>query len=115
MTRGLRFAAVSADDLLPISALVGQVGWPHRPEDIRTHMELGQGLTVRDSDAGPVLGVGLWWAAGERAARTGLIVVAPQSQGRGIGRRLMQALLEDIGERSVLLVFGFTITSRRWR
>jgi GNAT superfamily N-acetyltransferase len=84
-------------------ALVAAVRWPHRRADIAALIELGHGRLARGGD-GRTLGVGLWWPFGETAARLGLVVVSPDSQGLGIGRRLMQRLLADAAPRSVMLL-----------
>ncbi|WP_193170131.1 GNAT family N-acetyltransferase [Nisaea nitritireducens] len=100
----LTFSPVSTDDLETIAGLVQAVSWPHRPEDIDLMIRLGGGRLVHDANDGQVLGVGLYWTFGDALARIGLIIVSPESQGRGIGRKLVTRLLEDAGPRPVVLL-----------
>lgn len=51
-----------------------------------------------------MLGVAVWWAMGDKAARIGLVIVDPSEQGRGIGRQLMDCVIDDTGERAVMLL-----------
>jgi GNAT superfamily N-acetyltransferase len=103
MSDRITLSPVSMADLDPIAALVAAVGWPHRRVDIAALVELGRGRLAR-ADDGRTLGVGLWWWFGDTAARLGLVVVSPDSQGLGIGRRLMERLLADAAPRSVMLL-----------
>ena len=104
MTDTITLPPVSMADLDAILDLVAAVRWPHRHADIAALIELGHGRTVRDETDGRTVAVGLWWPFGEASARLGLVIVAPDSQGRGIGRRLVQALLTDAAPRSVMLL-----------
>jgi GNAT superfamily N-acetyltransferase len=103
MSDQITLSPVSMADLDAVAALVAAVRWPHRRADIAALIELGHGRLARGGD-GRTLGVGLWWPFGETAARLGLVVVSPDSQGLGIGRRLMQRLLADAAPRSVMLL-----------
>lgn len=100
----LTFSPVSSDDLDTIVGLVQAVSWPHRPEDIDLMIQLGGGRLVRDTNDGKTLGVGLSWCFGNALARIGLIIIAPESQGRGIGRKLVTQLLEDTSPHPVVLL-----------
>ena len=116
MTDAITLPPVSMADLDPVMALVAAVGWPHRRGDIAALIELGRGRLARAGDARP-LGVGLWWPFGDTAARLGLIVVSPASQGLGIGRRLVERLLADAAARSVILLAtpaGRPLYERLW-
>lgn len=77
--------------------------WSHRLEDWEFHLRLGRGWVVCDADDRPI-GTALWWAYGEEFGAAGLIVVDPQQQGKGIGRRLMSTVLNDAGPRALQLV-----------
>jgi GNAT superfamily N-acetyltransferase len=102
-THAVTLPPVSMADLDFVEALVATVGWPHRRADIAALIELGRGRLARAGD-GRALGVGLWWPFGDTAARLGLVVVSPDSQGLGIGRRLVEQLLADAAPRSVMLL-----------
>jgi len=104
VNRDIRLRPLAAADLDGVAGLVGAVRWPHRPADIAMLMQLGHGLLAQDRADGSTLGAGLWWPFGERLARVGLVIIAPDSQGRGIGRRLMEALLDAAAPRSVALL-----------
>lgn len=104
MTDIVTFQPLSAADLDEASALVASVSWPHRPVDIAFHMRLGQGRMAFSDAYGRTLGFGLWWSYGDQLARLGLIVIAPEAQGRGIGRRLVEHLLNDLSPRPVMLL-----------
>lgn len=103
MSDQITLPPVSTADLDPVATLVAAVGWPHRRADIAALIELGRGRLARAGD-GRTLGVGLWWPFGDTAARLGLVVVSPDSQGLGIGRRLVERLLADTAPRSVMLL-----------
>ena len=103
MSDQITLPSVSVADLDPVATLVAAVGWPHRRADIAALIELGHGRLARAGD-GRTLGVGLWWPFGDTAARLGLVVVSPDSQGLGIGRRLAERLLADAAPRSVMLL-----------
>ena len=55
-------------------------------------------------DQGIVRGVAMWWPQGRNFATLGMVIVAPELQRSGIGRRLMAKVLEDIGPRRIQLV-----------
>lgn len=108
MTDTIRFPALSptgpdAADLDAVCGLVAAVGWPHRPADIAMLIRLGRGRLVRTGD-GPAIGIGLWWPFGTDLARLGMVVVSPDCQGQGTGRRLVEQLLADAAPRSVMLL-----------
>ena len=103
-------AAVTADavlrpfepgDLTAAHALSSTLNWPHRIEDWQFALSLGQGV-VAERD-GKVLGTALSWQFGLNHATIGLVIVAPELQGQRIGNRMMQALLDGLATRAVLL------------
>ncbi|WP_210201610.1 GNAT family N-acetyltransferase [Bosea sp. CS1GBMeth4] len=93
--------AIEAGDAPSCAELSRRVGWPHRREDWEFVIGLGRGVVgIRD---GRIVASALCWPYGESHATLGLIIVAPEEQGAGIGKRLMQALLAQAGERSLML------------
>ncbi|WP_420404449.1 GNAT family N-acetyltransferase [Nisaea sp.] len=98
------FDRVSLADLDPIADLVRAVAWPHRREDVAQLIRLGGGRIARDEKHGRPLATGLWWTFGDVLARIGLVIVAPECQGRGVGRKLVERLLEDTAPRPVVLL-----------
>lgn len=94
--------SMTAADLPQAQALSGQVGWPYRLEDWRRSFAMGRGLAVADA-AGALVGTALRWSYGADFAMLGAIIVAPACQGRGLGKRLLRALLDETGEGTLQL------------
>jgi ribosomal protein S18 acetylase RimI-like enzyme len=88
-------------DLPAAHKLSQAVRWPHRLEDWQFVHHLGSGF-VAERD-GEVIGTALCWSHGNHYASLGMIIVSPEAQGCGIGRALMESILDDIGERNTLL------------
>ncbi|MDF1790279.1 MAG: GNAT family N-acetyltransferase [Thalassobaculaceae bacterium] len=99
----LDITSVQEADLDAVTALVKVLQWPHRREDIALFMRLGTGRVAKDA-AGTLLGVALWWGFEPAAARLGLVMVSPDVQRRGIGRRLVEQVLADSAGRSMRLL-----------
>jgi predicted N-acetyltransferase YhbS len=98
---GVSLRPMREDDLGAAQALTAELLWPHRDADWALAFRHGQGY-VAERD-GKVVATGLRWLWGERHATVGLIVVAPECQGRRIGHRMMTELLGGLDGRSVLL------------
>lgn len=98
---GVALRAMTADDLAAAYALTNEARWPHRPADWKQAFRLGEGM-IAECD-GVVVGVGMRWRWGDQQATVGLIVVTRPCQGRRIGHRLMNALLNDLRDCSVLV------------
>jgi predicted N-acetyltransferase YhbS len=92
----------NAADLPAAHGLSAAMSWPHRREDWVSLQELGSGVVACD-DAGAIVGTAMWWPWGQQAGTLGMVLVAPASQGLGIGRRLMAALLKQADGRSLML------------
>lgn len=88
-------------DIPNAHALSQAVRWPHRAEDWQFVLRAGTGY-VAEQD-GAVIGTGLCWKQGDGHASLGMIIVSPDHQGKGIGRELMRLVLEELGDRCVLL------------
>lgn len=92
---------MTVDDLAAAHILSSEQKWPHRIEDWEMLFGLGFGYVVeRDGD---VIGTAMAWLYGDNAATLGMVIVSPKAQGMGLGRRLMEAVLNDLGDRTVLL------------
>jgi predicted N-acetyltransferase YhbS len=96
------YRPIHEDDIHAAHALTQAVRWPHRVEDWQTVVRLGTGFVAEDN--GTVIGTALWWAQGEHQASLGMVIVSSAHQGRGIGRELMQRVLEQTGARQTLLI-----------
>ncbi|HKH69039.1 MAG TPA: GNAT family N-acetyltransferase [Reyranella sp.] len=91
-----------AGDLVAMHGLTQQMSWPHRAEDCAQLLALGDGIAAVDGDSSTI-GVGLRWSFGREVGTIGLVLVAPEQQGRGIGRALMEALIADASSRALML------------
>lgn len=96
---GLR--RMTLQDLPAAHALSAEQKWPHRVEDWEILLGLGFGYVVERE--GEVVATAMAWLYGDDAATLGSVIVSPRFQGAGIGRRLMDAMLEELGNRTVLL------------
>lgn len=91
----VRLRPLTMADLPAAQVLSAAVGWPHRLEDWQFVAALGEGLVAEA--ARRVVATGLTWAFGGGWSSLGMVIVAPELQGQGIGRKLMQALLPRDG------------------
>lgn len=101
-THPLRLRPTGPGDLDRLHALSLEAVWPHRREDWRFVSGVGRGIAACD-ETGRVGGCALWWPHGEAAGSVGMVIVSPALQGRGTGRRLMRAILDEAGPRRLLL------------
>lgn len=97
----VRLRAMTEGDLEQAHALSRELNWPHRLEDWQFFLEFGQGVVAERE--GAILGTAMCWLFGPAAGTLGMVIVAPAAQGLGIGRRLMAAVLDILGERTVML------------
>lgn len=97
----VRLRDMAPDDLARIHQLSRQVQWPHRSEDWGFLLRVGQGLVAQRD--GSIVGTVMSWAYGIDAACLGMVIVDPARQGQGIGRKLMDAMLDRLDGRAVML------------
>ncbi|MCS0632501.1 GNAT family N-acetyltransferase [Telluria mixta] len=95
------YRRMNEDDISAAHALSQAVRWPHRTEDWQFVLRVGTGYVAEQE--GTVIGTGLCWKQGDGHASLGMIIVSPDHQGKGIGRELMRLVLEELGDRCVLL------------
>ena len=93
--------ALLPDDLVQAHGLTQAVRWPHRVEDWRFALDMGDGFAVSDGER--LLGTAMGWAFGPARGCFGMLIVAPDQQGQGLGARLMGAALDRLGGRAVQL------------
>ncbi|APW39957.1 GNAT family N-acetyltransferase [Rhodoferax koreense] len=98
---GIVFRPMTALDLPGCQALSEDLRWPHRPADWEQVFAHAEGV-VAEQD-GRIIATAQRWCWGDRHATIGLVIVSPASQGHGLGRRLMNTMLEGLDGRSVLL------------
>jgi GNAT superfamily N-acetyltransferase len=91
----------TSDDISAAHKLSVAVRWPHRTEDWRFMFAAGCGFVAEDN--GAVIGTALCWKFGAERGTLGLVIVSPDEQGRGIGRKLMELVLEELGGRITFL------------
>lgn len=101
MTEPFAIRPMAPADLPAAHALSQAVRWPHRVEDWRLALGLGEGVVAEAG--GVVVGTAMAWRFGARGGSTGMVIVAPGRQGQGIGGRLMAAILPALGDRTVML------------
>lgn len=101
METSLQLRAMTKDDLAGAHALSREQKWPHRLEDWDFLLQAGEGV-VADQD-GEIVGSAMSWPYDDRSATLGMVIVSTVHQGRGVGRKLMNALIEQLGDRTVLL------------
>jgi GNAT superfamily N-acetyltransferase len=89
-------------DVEAMHRLAQQMSWPHRLEDCAQLFQLGAGAAAVDA-TGATISVGMRWNFGPDAGTIGMVLVARERQGRGIGRALMTALIADSGSRALML------------
>jgi len=92
---------MTAADLPAAHALSRQAQWPHRLKDWDFLLAAGIGI-VAERD-GEIVGTTLAWLYGEDCASLGMVIVAADCRGGGVGRRLMNAMLARLEGRTVQL------------
>lgn len=90
-----------AADFHGAHALSRRVGWPHRLEDWQFIEQFGGGW-VAERD-GALIGTVLWSAYGENRGAIGLLIVAEEARGSGLGQALMQHAMGSLNGRTLSL------------
>lgn len=88
-------------DLDAATELSREQHWPHRDEDWELFLGLGEGLVAEAG--GKLVGTIMAWRFGETMATIGMVIVSSAAQGQGIGRKLMEAMIEQLGDRTIVL------------
>lgn len=97
----MKLRRLSATDLPAAQALAASFGWPHRLEDWEFMRQVGDGI-VAEAD-GTLIGSAMAWRFGRNRASLGMIAVDAARQGEGIGRSLVENLIDKLGNRAVEL------------
>lgn len=97
----LRIAALETAHLPGALRLSREAGWPHRTEDWELSLSVSQGVVALDGEA--VVGTALCTPFGA-VASLNMIIVVGRMRGRGLGRKLMTAVMALAGDREVRLV-----------
>lgn len=93
----LALRSMTQDDVVAVHALSKAEQWPHRLEDLADMLAVGSGLVAEMG--GEIAASTMWWAAGDRCATLGMVIVARTHRGAGLGRIVMEAALDRIGAR----------------
>ncbi len=101
MSAPIHYRPFTPDDIPEAHALTVETKWPHRAEDWQFVASLGKGV-VAECDS-RVVGTAFGWKYGADTSSLGMVVVSAAHQGKGIGRRLTETVLDDLGERATLL------------
>lgn len=91
----IAYRRMAEADLPPAQSLSQAMRWPHRLEDWHFVYRLGTGF-VAEMD-GTVIGTALCWKQGGGHGTLGMIIVSADHQGKGIGRKLMNLVLDALG------------------
>lgn len=97
----IAYRRMTARDLTAAHALSQAVRWAHRRADWEVMLAMGMGFVAEED--GVLAGTALCWKYGADHAALGMIIVAPDRQGHGIGRALMELVLDELGPRSIQL------------
>jgi ribosomal protein S18 acetylase RimI-like enzyme len=100
-TTNLRYRTFTPADIPAAHALSMALCWAYRPEDWQFSAHWATGFVAEES--GVVIGTALCWKFGADRASLGHVIVSSGHQGRGVGRRLMEAVLEELGPRITFL------------
>ena len=101
MSDSIQYRRFTAADIDAAHALTVALKWPHRAEDWQFVANIGVGFVAeRDSQ---VIGTVLCWKYGAHTSSLGMVIVSPAHQGFGIGRRLTEMALEELGPRATVL------------
>lgn len=91
----IAYRRMAEADLPAAQSLSQAMRWPHRLEDWQFVYRLGTGF-VAEID-GTVIGTALCWKQGSEHGTLGMIIVSADHQGKGIGRKLMNLVLDSLG------------------
>lgn len=98
------YRPMTEDDLTAAYSLSQLVKWPHRIDDWKLVHHLGTGFIAEYNQES--IGTVLCWNHGDHYASLGMVIVSPEKQGNGIGRKLMERVLEKIGDQKNVLLFA---------
>lgn len=93
--------AMSKDDLPSAVELSLEQSWPHREEDWNLLLETGEGIVLERD--GRIVGSAMAWRYGHDHASVGLVIVQEAERGKGLGRRMLEEMLQRLEGRTVFL------------
>lgn len=89
------------DQIAEAQALTTSFNWPHTVEDWSFAFKAGVGHAAVEK--GRLIGTCLTWRLGSGVSTLGLLVVAQEAQGQGLGKTLLRRALADHTNQTVLL------------
>lgn len=98
----VKLVAFGPEHIEEAAALSRETRWPHRREDWVLLLGISQGVVALA--AGRVVGTALCTPFDANLAAINMIIVGEGQRGRGLGRRLMQAVMNIAGDRTMRLV-----------
>jgi len=102
----LMLRPMEQDDLGACHRLSLQFKWPHRLEDWNFLLQMGQGYLLENQEPDAtlrVVGSVVCTCFGQAHAVIGMLLVQAELQRRGLGRRLMQHVAEQVNGRSLMV------------
>ncbi|KAB0638058.1 GNAT family N-acetyltransferase [Burkholderia latens] len=97
----LRYRRFTATDVPAAHALSMALRWPFRAEDWQFSAQTSTAFAAEEN--GVVIGTAMCWKYGADRAAIGHVIVSSEHQGRGIGRALMEILIDELGPRTTFL------------
>ena len=98
---GVGYRRMTENDVEAAHKLSLSVRWPHRLQDWKFIQRLGAGYVAEDGNG--IVGTVMCWSHGAEFASVGMVIVAAEWQGKGIGRQLMAMVMAELGKRAVIL------------
>jgi len=96
--------AFGPEHLAGATRLSRQANWPHRIEDWQLALALSTGIVAVDANATTVLGTVLMTPYKRDVATINMVLVDEAARGRGLGRKLMEAVIALAGSRALRLI-----------
>ncbi|MDK2662068.1 MULTISPECIES: GNAT family N-acetyltransferase [unclassified Cupriavidus] len=97
----VQFRSMRPEDLPEVHKLSLATLWPHRLEDWKFILEIGEGIVAEDGTG--IIGTVMYWLHGTDYAWLGMTIVSPDHRHQGLGRELVSRALNATGDRTVLL------------
>lgn len=97
----LHYRRFGTADVPAAHALSMALRWPFRAEDWQFSADTSIAFAAEEN--GVVIGTAMCWKYGTDRAAIGHVIVSSEHQGRGIGRALMETLVDELGPRITFL------------
>lgn len=102
-TYELTLRDLQESDIGKLHQLSVGVGWPHRPDDWRMLLKVGQGFAGCDK-IGRIVGSAMWFPMGNDFATIGMVITTPQLQAQGGGGWLMDHVMQQCHGRRLKII-----------